>query len=364
MWDPRAVLTVGSMKLLLPALGLALASSAGADIIWTGAVSGDIFDEANWDLSQSSVTVIDPNVTIDDDVVIRDAPADVVITETGGGQFRFQVNEGRAVTIDNSRVVAGGNDGIGCFQGSQVGITIEVKNGGQLEPYFVVNRVLVKIDATSSAIFGGPGDPLNISSVDLEYGSVLAFLEEDPNEFLNEHLNSVTVQGVPGVPGGNLNIVSDGGNGTIVTVIPQTIGTSYCTANPNSTGVPSVLIGLGSDLVADNDLTLECGNMPSGSFAFFLTSQLQGFTSNPGGSEGNLCLGGAIGRYVGPGQIQQAGPAGTVSLLLDLTQIPSPTGFVAASAGETWNFQTWFRDTSAQGTAVSNFSAGLEVSLQ
>ena len=124
-------------------------------------------------------------------------------------------------------------------------------------PGFVVNRVLVKIDATSSAIFGGPGDPLNISSVDLEYGSVLAFLEEDPNEFLNEHLNSVTVQGVPGVPGGNLNIVSDGGNGTIVTVIPQTIGTSYCTANPNSTGVPSVLIGLGSDLVADNDLTIE-----------------------------------------------------------------------------------------------------------
>lgn len=351
------------MKLPQLVAALALAPAASADIVWTGAVSGDIFDEANWDLSQSSVTVIDPNVSIDDDVVIRDAPADVVITETGGGQFRFQVEEGRSVIIDNSRVVAAGNDGIGCFQGTQVGITIEVNNGASLEPYFVVNRVRVKVDATSTAVFGGPGDPLNIATIDLKYGSVLRFLEEDPNEFLSEHLTSVTVDGAGAVPGVNLNLVSDGGNGSIVTVIPQTIGTSYCTANANSTGVPSVLIGLGSALVADNDLTLECGSMPAGSFAFFLTSQLQGFTTNPGGSEGNLCLGGAIGRYVGPGQIQQAGPAGTVALTLDLNQVPSPTGFVAAAAGETWNFQTWFRDSNGQGQAVSNFSQGLEVTL-
>jgi hypothetical protein len=352
------------MKLHHLLLALSLAPAASADIFWTGAVSGDIFDEANWDLSQSQVTVIDPNVSIDDNVVIRDAPADVILTETGGGQFRFQLEEGRSLIIDNSRLVAAGNDGVGCFQGTQVGITIEVNNGASFEPYFVVNRVRVKIDATSTAIFGGPGDPLNIATVDMNYGSVLAFLTEDPSEFLTEHLGSVTVAGVPAVAGGNVNIVSDGNQGSIVTVIPQTVGTSYCMANPNSTGVASLLTGLGSDLVASNSLTLECSSMPPGSFAFFLTSQTQGFASNPGGSDGNLCLGGAIGRYVGPGQIQQAGAAGTVSLALDLNQIPSPTGFVAASAGDTWNFQTWFRDSNPQGQAVSNFSMGLEVTLQ
>jgi hypothetical protein len=352
------------MKLHHLLLALSLAPAASADIFWTGAVSGDIFDEANWDLSQSQVTVIDPNVSIDDNVVIRDAPADVILTETGGGQFRFQLEEGRSLIIDNSRLVAAGNDGVGCFQGTQVGITIEVNNGASFEPYFVVNRVRVKIDATSTAIFGGPGDPLNIATVDMNYGSVLAFLTEDPSEFLTEHLGSVTVAGVPATAGGNVNIVSDGNQGSIVTVIPQTVGTSYCMANPNSTGVPSLLTGLGSDLVASNSLTLECSSMPPGSFAFFLTSQTQGFASNPGGSDGNLCLGGAIGRYVGPGQIQQAGAAGTVSLALDLNQIPSPTGFVAASAGDTWNFQTWFRDSNPQGQAVSNFSMGLEVTLQ
>lgn len=345
-------------------IAVACAPLASADIFWTGAVSGDMFDEANWDLSQSSVTVIDPNVTIDDNVIIRDAPADVILTETGGGQFRFQVEEGRSVIIDNSRVVAAGNDGIGCFQGTQIGITIEVNNGASLEPYFVVNRVRVKLDATSTAIFGGPGDPLNIATVDMNYGSVLGFLEEDPTEFLNEHLSSVTVSGVPAAPGGNVNIVSDGMSGSLVTVIPQTIGTSYCVANPNSTGVAAVLNGIGSAAVADNNLTLDCVSMPAGSFAFFLTSQTQGFATNPGGSDGNLCLGGAIGRYVGPGQIQQAGAAGVVTLLLDLTQIPSPTGFVSAGAGETWNFQTWFRDSNPQGQAVSNFSAGLEVTFQ
>ena len=352
------------MKLLYLLVATGLTPAAHADILWTGAVSGDMFDEANWDLSQSQVTVIDPNVTIDDNVIIRDAPADVILTETGGGQLRFQVEEGRSVIIDNSRVVAAGNDGIGCFQGTQVGITIEVNNGGSLEPYFVVNRVRVKLDSTSTAIFGGPGDPLNIATLDMNYGSVLAFLEEDPAEFLTEHLSSVTVAGLPATPGGNLNIASDGMSGSVVTVIPQTVGTSYCAANANSTGTPSTLAGLGSGQLADNNLTLECRSMPVNSFAFFLTSQVQGFTANPGGSEGNLCLSGAIGRYVGPGQILQAGAAGSVSLLIDLTQIPSPTGFVAAGVGETWNFQTWFRDSSAQGQAVSNFSSGLEVTLQ
>ena len=48
------------------------ASIAQAEITWVGGTSTDIFDESNWDLSNSTVTVIDPNVTIADDA--RDWP--------------------------------------------------------------------------------------------------------------------------------------------------------------------------------------------------------------------------------------------------------------------------------------------------
>ena len=140
-------------------------------------------------------------------------------------------------------------------------------------------------------------------------------------------------------------------------------GTNYCSTNPNSTGDPAVISASGSNFVAQNDLVLECEDMPTNSFAFFLTSMTQGFTMNPGGSQGNLCLSGSVGRYVGPGQIQQAGAGGMVSLAIDLNQHPTPNGLVSVQAGETWNFQCWFRD-SAGGMATSNFSDGYEVTFQ
>ena len=142
-----------------------------------------------------------------------------------------------------------------------------------------------------------------------------------------------------------------------------TIGTTYCTSNPNSTGATSSLSAAGSAAVASNDLTLTAADLPPSSFGFFLASQTQGSVANPGGSEGILCLGGAIGRFVGPGQIKNSGANGEFDLALDLTALPSPTGFVVALPGETWNFQAWHRD-SVGGVAVSNFTDGLSTTLQ
>jgi hypothetical protein len=93
-----------------------------------------------------------------------------------------------------------------------------------------------------------------------------------------------------------------------------------------------------------------------------LTSRTQGFVANPGGSQGNLCLGGSIGRYVGPGQVQNSGAGGAISLAVNLAQHPTPTGFVAVQIGETWNFTAWYRDT-VGGVAVSNFANGLSIAF-
>jgi len=137
-------------------------------------------------------------------------------------------------------------------------------------------------------------------------------------------------------------------------------GTNFCAANTNSTGVAASMRATGSPFVTANAFTLVADDLPQNSFAFFLTSQTQGFVMNPGGSAGNLCLGGSIGRYVGPGQVQNAGTAGTVTLALDLTQTPTPTGLVPIAPGETWSFQCWHRDA-VGGQATSNFTDGLEV---
>jgi hypothetical protein len=140
------------------------------------------------------------------------------------------------------------------------------------------------------------------------------------------------------------------------------IGTNYCTANANSTGQTGDMSASGSTSVAANNLTIEASDLPMNAFGYFLTSLTQANIPNPGGSLGVLCLGGNIGRYTGPGQIQNTGTGDSFDLLLDLTQIPTPTGFVPAVAGQARNFQAWHRD-SVGGVAVSNFTDGLEITF-
>ena len=143
------------------------------------------------------------------------------------------------------------------------------------------------------------------------------------------------------------------------------LASSYCTpAVSNSSGAPAVMAAIGSRSVADNNLTLVASRMPTNTFGFFLTSQTQGLVMNPGGSLGHICLGGAIGRYVGAGQITNSGATGTITLVLDLTATPSPSGLVSISAGETYNFQSWFRDAQPGGPSSSNFTDGAEIVFQ
>ena len=142
------------------------------------------------------------------------------------------------------------------------------------------------------------------------------------------------------------------------------LGATYCGPGvANSTGMPGEIIAGGSIVATVNDLTLTATSLPNNAFGYFLTSQTQGFTMNPGGSQGNLCLGGNIGRYVGPGQIKNTGNDGTMSLLLDLTMTPTPTGLVAMQLGETWNFQAWHRD-SVGGMSTSNLTNAVSVTIE
>ncbi|MGK0483533.1 MAG: hypothetical protein ACJAQ3_003516 [Planctomycetota bacterium] len=136
------------------------------------------------------------------------------------------------------------------------------------------------------------------------------------------------------------------------------IGSTYCMANPNSSGSISIISASGSTDVATNDVTLDCSSLPQNVFGYFLTSQTQSFVANPAGSAGNLCIGGQIGRYAG--NILTSGTTGIVNLAIDLASMPAPTSSYAVMPGDTVNFQFWHRDSSPTG-ATSNFSQGLEV---
>jgi hypothetical protein len=137
-----------------------------------------------------------------------------------------------------------------------------------------------------------------------------------------------------------------------------TLGTRYCgPAAVNSSGAPASISATGSAVVALDDLSLHAVDLARNAFSYFLASRTQGFVANAGGSQGNLCLGGAIGRNVG-GQVVNSGATGSVTVLAPLGTMPQPTGPVSVLAGETWHFQCWFRD-SVGGAATSNFSDGL-----
>lgn len=138
------------------------------------------------------------------------------------------------------------------------------------------------------------------------------------------------------------------------------VGDVYCgPAESNSSGGPGHVAATGSRVVFLNDVQLVASDLPLHEPGFFLVSLTPGFVSHPGGSQGNLCLSGAIGRYSRAGEVLDSGSSGQFQLSLDLSDTPQPTGPIAVLPGQTWHFQAWFRDHNPN--ATSNFTDGLTI---
>ncbi|MEM1451499.1 MAG: hypothetical protein AAGI22_20455 [Planctomycetota bacterium] len=144
------------------------------------------------------------------------------------------------------------------------------------------------------------------------------------------------------------------GNVEVICALERQVGGAIpCTSAPNSTGQRGQLRATGSSFIAVDELELIASQLPPDSFGFLCLSRTPGFIANPGGSVGNLCLGGQIGRFVG--QVQSSGPAGTITTVVDLAALPQPQGSVPAQVGEIWGFQMWHRDGGPSGP-VSNWT--------
>ncbi|QDV06617.1 hypothetical protein Poly30_21270 [Planctomycetes bacterium Poly30] len=144
---------------------------------------------------------------------------------------------------------------------------------------------------------------------------------------------------------------------------PGVFSTQTCVGVPNSSGLPGQLFVAGDRAVAGNRVRLSAVDLPLNVAGFFLTSLAPGLVVGPAGSVGNLCLGGAIGRFSALDQIRSSGTSTCFQLQIDLTRQPTPTGFVSVTAGQTWFFQAWHRDSSASGP-VSNFTGAASAVFQ
>ncbi len=117
----------------------------------------------------------------------------------------------------------------------------------------------------------------------------------------------------------------------------------YCSSGVG--GTQGRLITAGSNAVMSNSLSLRVSGLPPLQLGYFLNSTGHEIMANTVGSQGNLCLGGSpVGRHNRPHELGFADATGRLGLAIDLLDMPTPAGSVSVTAGETWNFQCWYRD--------------------
>ena len=139
---------------------------------------------------------------------------------------------------------------------------------------------------------------------------------------------------------------------------------TYCQANPNSTGALGVISGSGTaQYTSPAPLVISAASMPPQSFTYLVCGDETAFVQGPGGSAGNLCVGGAIGRFFS--SIQQVASNGTATTNVALSLIPHPVlGTIALQTGDNYHFQWWHRDSGGAGLPSSNFTNALRVVVQ
>jgi len=135
------------------------------------------------------------------------------------------------------------------------------------------------------------------------------------------------------------------------------VGMSYCTSLPTSTGNASEISAFGTERIGRDALNLQANNVPTGQFGLFYYGQ----------NTASVPIGNGI-RCVGAGpaglarlSVHAADGAGLLTHRLDYDAAPNAALMI--TAGSTWRFQAWFRDTPAGGAGF-NFSTGIEFTFE
>jgi hypothetical protein len=136
-----------------------------------------------------------------------------------------------------------------------------------------------------------------------------------------------------------------------ITLTPCAGPTTYCSAAPNSVNPGGALMASsGSTSITANNLVLQASGLPPNVTNLFFFGQNQTFVAF---GNGFRCVGAPFFRL----SAVQANAFGDTAFNLDLTSLPQG---VQVQAGESWNFENWYRDPAAGG-ANYNGSDGLNV---
>lgn len=191
----------------------------------------------------------------------------------------------------------------------------------------------------------------------LETFNRLAMIQDGDNLSTSDDGMCVWLRDLPG-PGGEIRgSLVDCATGDVSDM--RSVGRQYCRANGHSESLgggryKSWLWIRGTQSVGRVHVA-QCVDMPSNTFGFLIGSRTSASVNMPGGSQGRLCVGGSVGRFVS--QVAPSDSSGMLENLIDPQFIPQPTSVVSAQPGETWYFQMWHRDT-VGGQSTSNFSNG------
>ena len=201
-------------------------------------------------------------------------------------------------------------------------------------------------------------------------GQLVEFLVQDPSGQIFTTNELVQQEGVfvPG-PGSGVSISTTGTlDGLdlridLMEIVARgPVEAAFCLGvAPNSTGAAGVLSAVGYDLARINDLALVGSSLPAGQTALLLVGRGSSAPIVLPGSQGVLCIGAPIGRFMG--LVATADSAGRVVFDVDLGAIPSGPTFVPTVAGDTLYFQAWHRDQSPLG-ATSNLTSGASVTFR
>ena len=139
-----------------------------------------------------------------------------------------------------------------------------------------------------------------------------------------------------------------------IAVTDQGCGTSatFCFGFPNSTGSSATLSNLGTTSLSANDFLAFGGSYPANQFGILIYGQGQTFNLL---GNGILCVDTSPTLY--RLSIFQSDIFGSFNVPVDYNNLAPGSSF---SAGETWNWQTWYRDNVGLGF---NFSDAISVTF-
>ena len=153
------------------------------------------------------------------------------------------------------------------------------------------------------------------------------------------------------------------GQALLRTTLDPGLGVVTCSGEPNSTGAAARLVAIGSTELGGAGLGLRATVLPPAAPIVFMVSRSPGLVPGPGGGLGQLCLGGAVGRFLGPGEFGPASSAGVAALDVDLGSLPPGAGPGPSSPGDTLHFQAWYRDRGPGGAPTTNLTQALSLVL-